>query len=277
MNSLTVTLITMNEERNLPRVLASLGGLADELIVADSGSTDRTQEIALKHGGRFLVHAWTGFADQRNFADAHATRDWVLALDADEELSAELRGSLRAWKQASPEFEAYEFSRRANYVGGWIHHSGWYPDRKTRLYRRGFGCFEGAAHDSFRTRQRVGRLRGDLLHHAFATREEHAAKVESYSSAAAHELYARGKRDWRGAMYMAAPWTFFRKVFLQAGFLDGRRGWWIARESSRYTRLKYRKLGALIAAAKVGDRESEPDPHDSDTGDSRANSGGAQT
>jgi glycosyltransferase involved in cell wall biosynthesis len=263
MNSLAVTLITKNEERNLSRVLASLGDLADEIIVADSGSTDRTKAIAQEHGATFVERPWSGFADQRNFAETHANGDWVLALDADEELSAQLRESIRQWKQSSPKFDAYEFSRLANYCGAWIRHSGWYPDRKTRLYRRGSGAFEGAAHDSFQTEKRVGRLRGDLLHHAFATREAHAAKVDSYSLAAARELYMRGRRDWRGAMFVASPWTFFRKLVLQAGFLDGRRGWWIARGSSRYTRLKYRKLGALIAAAQIDGPAIKQDANDS--------------
>ncbi len=181
MNSLAVTLITRNEERNLPCVLASLGGLADEIVVVDSGSTDATKEIAVAAGAKFFFREWTGFAEQRNFAGAQASCEWILALDADEELGEALRESLREWKHSPPQFDAYEFSRLANYCGGWIHHSGWYPDRKTRLYRRGCGKFEGAAHDSFQTQASVGRLQGDLLHHAFDTREDHAAKVESYS------------------------------------------------------------------------------------------------
>jgi glycosyltransferase involved in cell wall biosynthesis len=248
---LSVTLITKNEERNLPRVLGSIRGIADDLIVVDSGSTDRTQEIATQHGAQFFVRAWSGFADQRNFAETFASHDWILALDADEELSAELRDSIAAWKKSEPQFAAYEFSRRARYLGGWIWHSGWYPDRKTRLYRRGSGHFEGAAHDSFRTPQKIGRLAGDLLHYTFESAADHAAAVDRYSSAAAEEMYLRGKRDWRAAMLIAAPWTFVRKLVFQAGLLDGRRGWLIARYSARYTWLKYRKLGELIAHGSV--------------------------
>jgi glycosyltransferase involved in cell wall biosynthesis len=271
MNSLAVTVITKNEERNLPRVLESLEGLADELIVTDSGSTDRTKEIALAADARIFTRSWTGFADQRNFADAQSTHDWVLALDADEELSDELRDSIRAWKQSQPQFEAYDFSRLANYLGGWVRHSGWYPDRKTRLYKRGSGKFEGAAHDSFRTSKSIGHLPGDLLHHAFATREEHAAKVNSYSSAAAYELYASGERAWRGGMLVAAPWTFVRKLIFQAGFLDGSRGISIALESTRYTWLKYRKLGALLSAKPIPGTI-----HASNPPGAAANSSGAQ-
>jgi glycosyltransferase involved in cell wall biosynthesis len=213
--------------------------------VVDSGSADRTTQIAAERGARLFARAWTGFADQRNFAGEQATCEWILALDADEELSAELRESLREWRSQSADCDAYEFSRCANYLGQWIRHSGWYPDRKTRLYRRGSGRFDGAVHDSFRTASKIGRLRGDLLHHAFATLAQHEATVEAYSSAAAREMFAQAKRGSRGALAIAPAWTFFRRVILQAGFLDGRRGWLIARMSARYTRLKYAKLAQL--------------------------------
>jgi glycosyltransferase involved in cell wall biosynthesis len=243
---LVVTLITFNEERNLPRVLDSLGDLADEIIVVDSGSTDRTLEIAVERRARVFTRAWTGFADQRNFAAAQAPSDWVLALDADEELSPELRQSIQEWKSRPPAAAAYEFSRLASYLGSWIRHSGWYPDRKVRLYRRDLGRFHGAAHDSLTAEGRVERLNGDLLHHAYRTLAEHEAKVNSYSTAVARELYDRGRRSWLPAMLLATPWTLVRKFIIQRGFLDGKRGWRIAWHSTRYTYLKFRKLGKLV-------------------------------
>ena len=258
MNRLAVTFITKNEERNLPHALASLEDLPDELIVVDSGSTDTTAQIAAERGARVFARAWSGFADQRNFAGAQASCAWILALDADEELSPQLRASLREWKSRVPDCDAYEFSRCANYLGKWIRHSGWYPDRKARLYRVGSGEFEGTAHDSFRAEGRVGRLRGDLLHHAFATIEQHEATVEAYSSAAALELFAGGKRRSGAALAFAPPWTFFRRIALQAGFLDGSRGWQIARMSARYTRLKYEKLARLARGESLADAPISP-------------------
>lgn len=246
MNRLTATLITLNEEQNLPCALESLQGLPDEVIVVDSGSADRTCQIALAHGARVLTHAWTNFAEQRNFAAVQATTDWILALDADEELSPELRASLKEWKARPPAVAAYEFSRKARYLGAWIRHSGWYPDRKTRLYRRDLGRFSGVAHDSLQVQGPVERLRGDLYHHAFQTFAQHTAKVNSYSTVAAHELYAAGRRSWLPALLLATPWAFFRRFFLQAGFLDGYRGWLIARMGAKYVFLKYRKLGRLV-------------------------------
>jgi glycosyltransferase involved in cell wall biosynthesis len=255
MNHLTVTLIACNEEQNLPRVLASVQGLADEIVLVDSGSTDRTGEIARQCGARVVYHPWSGFGEQRNFAAAQAAHDWILALDADEELSAELRESLRAWKAQPPAAAAYEFARCASYLGRWIRHSGWYPDRKARLYHRDRARFAGVAHDSLETGGPVARLAGDLLHHAFRTFAEHTAKVDSYSTAAAREMFAAGRRHWRAALLLAPPWTLLQKFVLRRGFLDGTRGWKIARMSARYTFLKYRKLGVLVRGGSL----EEPD------------------
>lgn len=255
MNRLTATLITSNEEQNLPRVLASLAGLADEILVVDSGSTDRTCEIARQRGARVLSRAFTDFAEQKNFAAAQAANDWILSLDADEELSRELRESLRAWKQQAPAEVAYEFARRASYLGGWIRHSGWYPDRKVRLYRRDRCRFVGRVHESVEVDGLVGRLDGELYHYTVRTFDEHAAKVDFYTTLAAEQLFAAGRRRWRLAMLLAPPWTLLRTFVMQMGFLDGSRGWLIARMAARYVFLKYRKLGRLVQS-----RTSKPEP-----------------
>ena len=246
MNQLTACLITFNEESNLPRALASLRGVADEIIVVDSGSRDATVEVARAHGARVVDRAWTNYSEQKNFAAAQATHDWVLSLDADEELSPELRASLLEWKQHAPDAAAYEFSRRANYLGEWIRHSGWYPNRQIRLYRRDAASFAGTVHESLRVNGQVMRLPGDIYHYTMSTYAEHAAKVEGYTTLAAQQLFDAGKRSWRLAMMASPPWTFFQKFILRAGFLDGRRGWLIARMAARYTYLKYRKLGVIV-------------------------------
>ncbi len=251
MNRLTVTLITLNEEANLPRALASLADLPDEIVVVDCGSTDRTCEMARQQGARVVQRAWTNYADQKNFAAAQASHEWILGLDADEELSPELRKSLRAWKQCAPTAGAYEFARRANYLGGWIHHSGWYPDRKARLYRRDGARFVGVVHESLEVNGPVGRLEGDLYHYTVRSLGEHIAKMDTYTTLAAEQLYAAGRRKWLPRMLLSPPWTFLQKFVLQAGFLDGHRGWLIARMAARYVFLKYRKLGLLVGGGSL--------------------------
>lgn len=252
MNRLSACLITLNEENNLPRALGSLEGVSDEIVVVDCGSQDRTQQIARAHGAKVLMREWTDFAQQKNFAAASASHDWILSLDADEELSPELRESLLAWKQKEPEFMVYEVARRVWYLGAWIKHSGWYPDYQWRLYRRDAAKFAGIVHESLRFEGRGGRLSGDLLHYTMSTFAEHGEKVERYTTLAARQLYESGNRNWRAAMWLATPWTWFRSFVLRAGFLDGYRGWLIARMAARSVWLKFKKLGKLVAAERRG-------------------------
>lgn len=248
MNRLSACLITSNEERNLPRALGSIEGIADEIVVVDCGSQDRTQEIARTHGAKVVVREWTSFADQKNFAAATASNEWVLSLDADEELSDGLRKSLLEWKQKQPEFAVYETARRARYLGAWINHTGWYPDRQRRLYDRNAAQFQGIVHESLRFEGKPGRLRGDLLHYTMNSFAEHEDKVERYTTLAARQMYDAGKRSWRAAMWVAAPWTMFSTFVLRGGFLDGYRGWLISWMAARSVWMKFRKLGRLVAA-----------------------------
>jgi glycosyltransferase involved in cell wall biosynthesis len=252
MNRLSVCLITLNEERNLPRALRSIEGIADEIVVVDCGSQDRTQKIARAHGAKVVVREWTNFADQKNFAAAAARNDWILSLDADEELSDDLRKSLPEWKQRQPEFAVYEMARRARYLGAWINHSGWYPDRRRRLYDRNAAKFQGMVHESLRFEGQPGRLRGDLLHYTMDSFAEHEDKVERYTTLAARQMYEAGKRSWRAAIWLATPWTLFSTFVLRRGFLDGYRGWLISRMAARSVWLKFRKLGRLVAAEQRG-------------------------
>lgn len=253
MNRLSVCLITLNEERNLTRALRSINGIADEIVVVDCGSQDRTQEIARAHGARVIVRGWTDFADQKNFAAAAATNDWILSMDADEELSDAFRKSLLEWKQRQPEFVVYEIARRARYLGAWIKHSGWYPDRRRRLYDRNAAKFQGLVHESLRFEGQSGRLRGDLLHYTMDSFAEHEDKVERYTTLAAQQMYEAGRRNWRAATWLAPPWTLFSTFILRRGFMDGYHGWLISRMAARSVWLKFQKLGKLVAAAQRSD------------------------
>ena len=250
MNRLSVCLIAQNEQENLPRVLKSAEGVAEEVVVVDGGSGDRTQEVAREHGAKVFYRAFTNHADQKNYAASLATNDWILLLDADEELSDELKGSLLEWKTRATKYDVYEMARLTWYLGAWIHHSRWYPDYQRRLYRRDKTKFSGVIHSALDYQGRIGRLSGDLLHYTIRTFPEHEAKVEKYTTAIAKEMYDRGERSWRGAMWVATPWSWFRHFFLGAGFLDGYRGALIAQMAARGVRLKYRKLGDLVEAEK---------------------------
>jgi glycosyltransferase involved in cell wall biosynthesis len=250
MNLLSVCLITFNEEHNLPRVLSSVQGIADEIVVVDCGSTDRTVEIARKHGAKVVTRAWTNYAAQKNAAVAAASNDWILSLDADEELSPKLRDTLLAWKKQEPEFAVYEFARRTWYLGAWINYTRWYPDFKRRLFRRDAAQFSGIIHEALRFQGKPGRLNGDLLHYTVRSFEEHEQKVERYTTLAAQQMFAAGKRSWRAAMCLAAPWNWFNNYVLCLGFLDGHRGWVISRMAARGTWLKFKKLGKLVEAER---------------------------
>lgn len=246
MNPLSVCIIAQNEQENLPRVLQSVQSVADEIIVVDGGSTDRTAEIARDGGAKVFFRAFTNHADQKNYAASLAANEWIFLLDADEELSEELKRSVQEWKRSAPQFEVYEMSRLTWYLGAWIRHSRWYPDWQRRIYRRDKASFGGVIHSALRYGGPIGRLPGDLLHYTIRTFPEHEAKLEKYTTAIAQEMFDQGRRSWRAAMWLAAPWSWIHHFVLGAGFLDGRRGALIAKMAARGVRLKFQKLGRLV-------------------------------
>ncbi len=174
MTRFSVCVITFNEEQDLPRALDSVRGVADEIVVVDCGSKDRTQEIAREHGASLFERAWTSYEEQWNFAASCAANEWIFILAADEELSPELRAALLEWKQEEPRFAVYEMARRAWYLGAWIRHCGWYPDYQRRLYRRDLARFSGIIHEVLQSEGKAGRLHGDLLHYTISSFAEMA-------------------------------------------------------------------------------------------------------
>jgi len=259
MPALTATLIAHNEELDLPRALASLAGVADEIILVDSGSIDRTCDIARESGARVYSRKLDSLAEQKNYAASFASNDWLISIDCDEELSPELRSSILAWKQKTPGYNGYEFPRMTNYLGDWVKHSGWYPDFKLKLYRRDRGKFVNVLHEGVKLDGPTGRLEGNLLHYTVRSYAEHKAKLDFFSTMGAEDMFARGRRRWRAAMIIAPPWTFLQRLVFQLGVLDGRRGWLIAWLSANYIYMKYRKLGRLLAGKKLTHR-SWPNP-----------------
>ena len=246
MNRLSICVITFNEAHDLPRLLKSVEGIAEDIVVIDSGSTDATVEIAQAAGAHVLTRPWTNYAEQKNHAAAAAIEDWILLLDADEELSDELRQSILKWKAAPPQCPVYEMPRLAWFLGAWIHHSRWYPDWQRRLYDRRTAQFSGAIHESLQFQGSVGRLHGDLLHYTVRNLQEQRQKSEEYSTLSARAMFESGRREWRAAKWFATPWTWIRYFVFGAGFLDGYRGFVIARSAAHTVWLKYTKLGELV-------------------------------
>ena len=238
---ITATIITQNEERNIGRAIESLR-CADEIVIVDSGSVDRTAELARNLGARVIDANWRGYSAQKNWAAEQAANDWILSLDADESLSEALDSEILSLKKAGPKYDAYTMPRLARYLGRWIMHSGWYPDRKVRLYHRAKARFVGDfVHESVQVDGRVGKLENNLLHFTCDSLVEHVKTVDRYTTLAAQELAAR-KVDipyWKLAADPA--WTFFKTFVIQRGFLDGAEGLMIAHMAAFYTFLKYAK------------------------------------
>lgn len=245
MPSLSATIITYNEARNIARALRSVA-CADELIVVDSGSTDDTAGIAQSLGARVIVHPFPGFAAQKNFASQHARHDWILSLDADEELDSRAQQAAVDWKASSPRAAGYRWARRARYLGRWIRHSGWYPDYKLRLFDRRRGCWEGAyVHESVAVDGLVETLPGEILHYTCDSLEEHRARLEFYTDLAAREMLDRGQHVSQAARSLMPPWIFVHTYLFRAGLLDGPQGFQIARMAAHYVARKFQKLERL--------------------------------
>ncbi|HYV06550.1 MAG TPA: glycosyltransferase family 2 protein [Blastocatellia bacterium] len=240
---ISATVITFNEEHNIAEALESLAW-ADEIIVVDRESTDQTVEIARRFTDRVFVREWQGYSAQKNFAAEQAQNDWIFSLDADERVSPELAGEIQKLKQAAdPEASGFEMSRLTFYLGRWIRHSGWYPDRKLRLYdRRRAGWRGDYVHESLEVKGRVERLAGNILHFTVRSASEHHARLDRYTSLAAKQAQANGKHGSFFSIVFSPPAAFVRSYILRLGFLDGRQGFIIARFAAHYAFLKNLKL-----------------------------------
>jgi glycosyltransferase involved in cell wall biosynthesis len=238
---ITATIITLNEERQIARAIESLR-CCDEIVIVDSGSADRTVEVAEKLGARVIDSPWRGYAGQKNWASEQAANDWILSLDADEALSEALEGEIWSLKKSGPKHDAYTVPRLAQYMGRWILHSGWYPDRKVRLFDRRKAKWIGSfVHESVDVNGRVGHLKSNLLHFTCESLSEHLKTMDRYTTLAAEELVSHKTRIKLRHLILDPMWTFTRTYFLQRGFLDGLEGLTIAYMAALYTFLKNAK------------------------------------
>jgi glycosyltransferase involved in cell wall biosynthesis len=245
--TLSVAMIAMNEEANLPRTLESVRW-ADEIVVVDSGSTDRTVEIAQSFGARTSYHVFGGHGEQKNVALDLCTQDWILLLDADEVLTPELQVDIQQLLAGEPKFGAYWIPRLNLYFGHWMHHGGFYPDHKLRLFRRGATQLsEGVGpHSTPQFKGPRGTLKHDMLHYAYPTMGIYLEHMDRYSTEIAQLLVAKGRTSkslpaflWNALLNPVA--TFIYNYFFRLGFLDGREGLILHLNHSVYIHWKFIK------------------------------------
>ena len=247
---ISATIITFNEERNIARVIESLR-CCDEILILDSGSNDRTREIASKLDARVVEASWHGYAAQKNIAAKLASYDWILSLDADESLSEALEAEIWHIKKSGPKFDGYTVPRLAQYLGRWILHSGWYPDRKVRLFDRGKAEWVGEfVHESVRVRGTVGHLQSNLLHFTCDSLSEHVRTMDRYTTLAAQEIATRENAIPVARILFDPPWTFLQTYLLKLGFLDGVEGLAIAYMAAFYNFVKYWKARQMLPRRK---------------------------
>ena len=245
---ISATIITLNEEKNISSCLESLD-FVDEIVVVDSGSTDRTGEICRGNPKvRFHDLPWEGYGRQKNLAASLASHDWILNIDADERVSEPLRASILAADRDL--YAGFRMARR-NYFGSrWIRWCGWYPDRKLRFYDRSRGSFEElAVHEAVKCRDRVGLLSGDLHHYTYDGISDYMSRMDRYSSLAAEEMLKQGRRPGLPSILFRPPYTFFRMYLLKLGFLEGYTGLLLSLLYTGYTFLKYAKATETIRNA----------------------------
>jgi glycosyltransferase involved in cell wall biosynthesis len=244
--TLSVIVITRNEEAVIRRCLESVAW-ADEIVVVDSGSSDRTGEICRALGAKVTERSdWPGFGPQKNRALDLATGDWVLSIDADEWLTPELAAEIRAAVAAPGGHAAFSLPRLSSYCGREIRHSGWWPDDVVRLFRRGAARFsDDLVHERLRVEGAVGRLREPLRHEAFRSLEQVLDKVNAYSSAGAENLRRQGRRGSLAAAILHGLAAFLRTYVVRRGFLDGREGFMLAVSNAEGAYYRYLKLALL--------------------------------
>jgi len=242
---ISATIIARDEESNIAAACESVAW-ADEIVVVDSGSTDRTVELATNAGAKVIVNAWPGFSEQKQFAVDHAANDWIFSLDADERVTDRLKNEILKLKHDALRADGYRVPRLSIYMGRKIRHGGWYPDLQLRFFNRQKGRWNGAViHESVQMDEgaQIGRLNGDLLHYSVENAEHHHRMiVERYAPLGAEKMLREGRRTSTVKAYISAGFAFFRGYVVKSGFMDGRAGYAIARFAAQNVFTKHRLL-----------------------------------
>lgn len=240
---ISAVIITLNEEQNIERCLDSLAGIADEIVIVDSDSTDKTVELSEKYSAIVYQHAFEGYCRQKQWAAAQAKYDVILSLDADEALSATLRQSISEVKN-NWQSDGYTFNRLTRYIDRWIRHCGWYPDQKLRLWDRRRGNWVGVnIHEKVEMNAgaTISHLKGDLLHYSYNSIRQHVEQFNKFTDISAREMAERGEHPLLIEALVKSGWKFVRDYIFKLGFLDGHYGFVICRLGSYATFVKYIK------------------------------------
>ena len=249
MEKISATIITYNEENNIGRCIKSLQGVADEIIVVDSFSKDKTKEICLKYNVQLFERKFTDYSDQKNFAVEQTKYNLVLSIDADEELTDKLKKSITAVKNNNNS-NGYYFNRITNYCGKWIKHSGWYPNHQLRLWNKDQGKWVGIIHESLSVpKETTTHIQGDLLHYSYKNFSQHLLKIDKFTDFQAKEMFDNQESATYFKIICKPFFRFIRHYFLKLGFLDGLEGFIISIHSAYGHFLKYIKLRHLYKNA----------------------------
>ena len=244
---LSVVIITFNEEKNISRCLDSVMRIANDVVVVDSFSTDKTKQICIEKGVRFVEHKFDGHIEQKNWAITQAKHQYVLSLDADEALTPELQKAIIEIKN-NWQADGYSFNRLTNFCGTWIKHCGWYPDKKLRLWDTAKGKWGGDnPHDKviMDKKASVKHIDLDILHYSFYTVEQHLKQIDFFTDISAKAAFEKGKTSNGFTIFYKSTFKFFRDYFLKLGFLDGYHGYVVCKNSAHAKRMKYTKLREL--------------------------------
>lgn len=247
MIKLSIAIITFNEERNIERCLKSVEDIADEIVIVDSLSTDKTVELARGFGATVFNQKFLGHIEQKNLALQKCSYDIVLSLDADEALDDELKKNIILLKQ-NWKGDAFKINRLNNYAGQWIRHGSWYPDQKIRLLDKRKGRWRGTnPHDRIEMNSdaQVHKLSGNILHYSFGNIHEHLEQINKFTTIQAEAMFKDGRKSSWFDLNVKPGLNFFRDIFILSGWKDGYYGWVIAKQSANSTYLKYAKLKAL--------------------------------
>ncbi len=251
---ISALIICKNEEKQIAACITSVMEVADEIIVLDSGSEDKTKEIALSLGAKVQEVSWKGYAATKNEGHALVSHEYILSIDADERLSEALQQAILAEKKRLS--GAYAMARRTHYCGRWIRFAGWYPDVKVRLFPKSTRWEGDFVHEKVKLPEacHITRLKGDLLHYSIESLDDHLARVARYSQLKAEAYFAAGKPFRRYKLWLSPAFVFVKMYFLKGGFLEGRLGFQLCRVSAYSAYLRYKKLANIYR----GDFPSSP-------------------